>query len=60
MTILAPSSSVTECAWCGAKLPEPQHDAWLVTRDRIGQEKPACTACVRRYKPTIVRIEKEE
>ena len=46
------------CGWCGRKLPEAGFDAWLVCADKVGVEKPCCTACAKRYKPLVVRIEK--
>lgn len=46
------------CGWCGRRLPEAGFDAWLVCEDKSGHEKPVCMACVKTYKPRIVRIEK--
>ncbi|MEN6546195.1 MAG: hypothetical protein ABFE07_09160 [Armatimonadia bacterium] len=53
------TSSATRCGWCGCRLPEPFHDAWLVAADKAGIEKPGCIKCIKTYSAVIVRIEKE-
>lgn len=53
------TTPLEKCGWCGRSLPEPGHDAWLIVEDKVGAEKPACTACCRLYKPLIIRMQKE-
>lgn len=48
---------IEQCGWCCRDLPEPGFEAWVVAQDRWEQEVPVCAACLRQYKPLVVRIE---